>query len=74
MYAFLETVGSAIYDFLEIIALAVVNFFAGLRTDQFMDSLGYMAYGMGGIFIVVLIIVLSIVILNKLPAGKGENQ
>lgn len=60
------------YAFFEKIALAIVNFFAGLRTDQFMDSLGYMAYGMGGIFIVVLVIVAAIWLLNKLPAGKGE--
>ena len=44
------------YAFFEKIALAVVTFFAHLRTDQFVDSLGYMAYGMGGMFIVVLVI------------------
>ena len=60
------------YEFLETIALAVVNFFHGLKLDQFVKSLEYMAYGLGGIFIVVLIIYLSITLLNKLPAGKDE--
>ena len=62
------------YAFFEKIALAVVTFFAHLRTDQFVDSLGYMAYGMGGIFIVVLVIYLVILLLNKWPSGKDSSK
>ena len=61
------------YSFLETIANAVVNFAAGWHFDQFLTSLSYMAYGMGGIFIVVLLIGLAIFLLNKLP-DKSNND
>lgn len=59
------------YAFLEKIAQAVVGFVSGWHIDQFVTSLSYMAYGMGGIFIVVLIIGLVIYLLNKLPGDKN---
>lgn len=62
MYTFLGTIASAI------------SIFARLRTDQFIESLSYMAYGMGGIFIVVLVICLVIFLLNKLPSDKGPSK
>ncbi len=45
-----------------------------LHFDQFLTSLRYMAYGMGGIFLVVLVIFLAIVLLNHLPNGKKDDQ
>lgn len=45
-----------------------------LNFDQFLTSLTYMAYGMGGIFLVVLVIYLVIVLLGKLPAGHSDKK
>ncbi len=45
-----------------------------LNFDQFLTSLTYMAYGMGGIFLVVLIIYLVIVLLGKIPSGKDSTS
>ncbi len=60
------------YEFFETIALAVVNFFNGLNWANFMKSLEYMAFGLGGIFIVVGIIFLTIWLLNKIPSNSEE--
>lgn len=62
------------YAFFETIANTVVAFFADLRVDQFIQSLSYMAYGMGGIFIVVLIICLVIFLLNKWPSQNNASK
>ncbi len=61
-------------EFFEKIGEAVIRFFYGLNGEQFLQSLIYMLYGLGGIFIVVLIIFLVIFVLNKIPAGNKEDS
>lgn len=61
-------------EFFEKIGEAVIRFFYSLNGEQFLQSLIYMLYGLGGIFIVVLIIFLVIVVLNKIPAGNKEDS
>lgn len=45
-----------------------------LNWEQFWTSLRYMAYGMGGIFLVAVMIYLAIVLLNHLPSGKKGDD
>ena len=44
---------------------------ASINVDHFIKSLGYMAKGMGGIFIVTAIIILSVFILAKVTDKKS---
>ena len=45
-----------------------------MNFEAFVDSLKYMAQGMGGIFVVICIIYLSILLLQKVyPVGKDDK-
>ncbi len=49
------------------------NFDFHIDVNAFVESLGYMAKGMVGIFIVTAVIVLSMVLLNKFTSKKADK-
>ena len=46
----------------------------GINVEAFIDSLRYMGIGMIGIFTVTIVIVLSMILLNKFTSKKPDKE